>query len=201
MKRGSVFVVSAASGTGKTSLTTKLLQQDKCLHLAVSHTTRPPRTGEVDGVHYHFIEKDTFECMIGESAFLEHAVVHDNYYGTGEAEIESKRQMGIDVLLEIDVQGAMQVRRTMPDAVSIFILPPSFGVLKERLGNRATDSEEVIALRLKNAREEFESAYLFDYLIINDNFEQALCDLQHIIGATRLTQEKNGAALTRLLME
>lgn len=201
MNKGSVFVVSAASGTGKTSLTTRLLQQDKSLHLAISHTTREPRKGEIDGVHYHFVDKDIFAQMIGEGAFLEHAIVHGNYYGTDEAEIDKMRNMGIDVLLEIDIQGATQVRQAMPEAVGIFILPPSFSALATRLGNRATDSEEVIALRLKNAREEIESAYLFDYLVINDDFDEALRDLSHIIGATRLTQKRNEKELTRLLME
>lgn len=197
--KGNVFVVSAASGTGKTSLTAALAAVNDCVQVAVSHTTRSPREGEINGVHYHFVDTATFEQMIGEGAFIEHARVHNHYYGTSAAEVEKIRNQGIDVILEIDVQGAEQVRRQMPDAVSVFILPPTMDALRQRLLARGTEDEAQLALRLQNARQEFEQASLFDYLVVNDDLPTATQDLMHIVHATRLRQSNNNAALISLM--
>lgn len=197
--KGNVFVVSAASGTGKTSLTAALAAVNDCVQVAVSHTTRKPREGEINGVHYHFVDTATFEQMIGDGAFIEHAFVHGNYYGTSVAEVEKIRNQGNDVVLEIDVQGAEQVRRQMPDAVSVFILPPTMDALRQRLLARGTEDEAQLALRLQNARGEFEQASLFDYLVVNDDLPTATQDLMHIVYATRLRQSNNNAALISLM--
>ena len=197
--KGNVFVVSAASGTGKTSLTAALAAVNDNVQVAVSHTTRKPREGEINGVHYHFVDTATFEQMIGDGAFIEHAFVHGNYYGTSALEVEKIRNQGTDVILEIDVQGAEQVRRQMPDAVSVFILPPSMDALRQRLLARGTEDEAQLALRLQNARGEFEQASLFDYLVVNDDLPTATQDLMHIVYATRLRQSNNNAALISLM--
>ncbi|MBQ9681821.1 MAG: guanylate kinase [Neisseriaceae bacterium] len=197
--KGNVFVVSAASGTGKTSLTAALAAVNDCVQVAVSHTTRKPREGEINGVHYHFVDTATFEQMIGDGAFIEHAFVHGNYYGTSANEVEKIRNQGTDVILEIDVQGAEQVRRQMPDAVSVFILPPTMDALRQRLLARGTEDEAQLALRLQNARQEFEQASLFDYLVVNDDLPTATQDLMHIVYATRLRQSNNNAALISLM--
>ena len=197
--KGNVFVVSAASGTGKTSLTAALAAVNDCVQVAVSHTTRKPREGEINGVHYHFVDTATFEQMIGDGAFIEHARVHNHYYGTSAVEVEKIRNQGIDVILEIDVQGAEQVRRQMPDAVSVFILPPTMDALRQRLLARGTEDEAQLALRLQNARGEFEQASLFDYLVVNDDLPTATQDLMHIVYATRLRQSNNNAALISLM--
>ena len=197
--KGNVFVVSAASGTGKTSLTAALAAVNDNVQVAVSHTTRKPREGEINGVHYHFVDTATFEQMIGDGAFIEHAFVHGNYYGTSALEVEKIRNQGTDVILEIDVQGAEQVRRQMPDAVSVFILPPSMDALRQRLLARGTEDEAQLALRLQNARQEFEQASLFDYLVVNDDLPTATQDLMHIVYATRLRQSNNNAALISLM--
>lgn len=197
--KGNVFVVSAASGTGKTSLTAALAAVNDCVQVAVSHTTRKPRESEINGVHYHFVDTATFEQMIGDGAFIEHAFVHGNYYGTSANEVEKIRNQGTDVILEIDVQGAEQVRRQMPDAVSVFILPPTMDALRQRLFSRGTEDEAQLALRLQNARQEFEQASLFDYLVVNDDLPTATQDLMHIVYATRLRQSNNNAALISLM--
>lgn len=197
--KGNVFVVSAASGTGKTSLTAALAAVNDNVQVAVSHTTRKPREGEINGVHYHFVDTATFEQMIGDGAFIEHAFVHGNYYGTSALEVEKIRNQGTDVILEIDVQGAEQVRRQMPDAVSVFILPPTMDALRQRLLARGTEDEAQLALRLQNARQEFEQASLFDYLVVNDDLPTATQDLMHIVYATRLRQSNNNAALISLM--
>lgn len=197
--KGNVFVVSAASGTGKTSLTAALAAVNDNVQVAVSHTTRKPREGEINGVHYHFVDTATFEQMIGDGAFIEHAFVHGNYYGTSANEVEKIRNQGTDVILEIDVQGAEQVRRQMPDAVSVFILPPTMDALRQRLLARGTEDEAQLALRLQNARQEFEQASLFDYLVVNDDLPTATQDLMHIVYATRLRQSNNNAALISLM--
>ncbi|MDO4877992.1 MAG: guanylate kinase [Neisseria sp.] len=187
-KPGNVFIVSAASGTGKTTLVSRLLASHNDLRVSVSHTTRPPRVGESDGQHYYFVDVVDFEKLIGQGEFLEYAKVFGNYYGTSLQAIKRQQQQGFDVILEIDVQGAEQVRRRLPDAVSIFILPPSFAVLSERLHRRNTDSEEVIQNRLKQARGEIEQALLFDYIVINDSLAAAQAELDAIIRTQRLTQ-------------
>ena len=197
--KGNIFVVSAASGTGKTSLLNKLTAENSNVHLAISHTTRTPRNGEIDGKHYYFVNTDTFEEMIGEGAFIEHARVHDQYYGTSMKEIERLRQSNFDVILEIDVQGAEQIRRLLPESIGIFILPPSWGVLEQRLNNRGTESADSIALRLKNSRYEIEQASLFDYLVVNDDLQQAVDNINHIIAASRFRQTNNADALISLL--
>lgn len=198
-KLGNLFVISAASGTGKTSLTAALLKINPNLRVAVSHTTRAPRAGEINREHYYFVNDATFENMIGEGAFLEHAKVHNHYYGTSAMAVNGLRAAGHDVILEIDVQGATQIRYLLPEAVCIFILPPSLEELKKRLSSRGTETEESLAIRLGNAREEFEQASLFDYLVVNDVLEEAAQNLQHIIAATHFSQTNNSEALTRLL--
>ncbi|MBR5675268.1 MAG: guanylate kinase [Neisseriaceae bacterium] len=197
--KGNIFVVSAASGTGKTSLTGALAAINANVQVAISHTTRKPRDGEINGMHYHFVDTATFEQMIGDGAFIEHAHVHGNYYGTSVHEVEKIRNQGTDVILEIDVQGAEQVRRQMPDAVSVFILPPSMDALRQRLISRGTEDAAQLNLRLQNARQEFEQASLFDYLVVNDDLPTATQDLMHIVYATRLRQSNNNAALISLM--
>ena len=186
-KAGRLFLVTAPSGAGKSSLVSALLKADPTVHLSISHTTRSPRPGEVDGREYHFVTVETFEAMKENNAFLEWAYVHGNYYGTSKTWIESELAVGHDVLLEIDWQGALQVKRLFPDVVGIFILPPSVEALRERLNKRATDAPEVIARRLAGAGAEMVHAGQFDYVIINDDFERAKDDLIAIVRASRLS--------------
>lgn len=185
---GLLFVVAAASGTGKTSLVKALLEQTKDLTLSISHTTRTSRLGETHGVDYHFTPQDRFMEMICEGYFVEHAEVFGNYYGTSHTGITTQLEQGHDVLLEIDWQGAEQVRKIFPDSIQIFIIPPSLAALRERLSNRGQDSAEVIQTRLNGAVEEMRQHVSFDYLIVNDVFDDALLDLQSIIRAARLTE-------------
>ena len=186
-KAGRLFLVTAPSGAGKSSLVSALLRADPTVHLSISHTTRSPRPGEVDGREYHFVTVEKFEAMKEDNAFLEWAYVHGNYYGTSKKWIESELAVGHDVLLEIDWQGALQVKRLFPDVVGIFILPPSVEALRERLNKRATDAPEVIARRLPGAGAEMVHAGQFDYVIINDDFERAKDDLIAIVRASRLS--------------
>lgn len=188
MLKGQLYVISAASGAGKTSLVRAMLAQDPQLHLSVSHTTRAPRPGEEDGVHYHFVSDDEFMSVLNGGGFLESAHVHGARYGTSQVEVERALNMGKDVILEIDWQGAEQVRRLYPGAIGIFILPPSIETLAYRLNHRGQDSEEVIARRLAAAREEMRHVHDFDYVTINDIFEVALQDLIAIVRTQRLTQ-------------
>lgn len=183
---GNLFIVSAPSGAGKSSLVTAWLERDTSIGLSVSYTTRAPRAGEVDGVHYHFISRAAFQERLGNGEFLESAEVYGNYYGTSQRWIENEMAAGRDILLEIDWQGAGQVRKLMPAALSIFILPPSLAELQRRLDGRGTDSAEVIAKRMAAAREDISHALEFDYLVINDQFETALADLLAIARAQRL---------------
>lgn len=185
---GLLFVVAAASGTGKTSLVKALLEQTKDLTLSISHTTRTTRPGEIDGVHYHFTPKERFVEMICDGYFVEHAEVFGNYYGTSHTGITTQLEQGHDVLLEIDWQGAEQVRKIFPNSIQIFIIPPSLAALRERLSGRGQDSEEVIQTRLNGAVEEMRQHLSFDYLIVNDVFNDALADLQSIVRAARLTE-------------
>ncbi|MET4027891.1 guanylate kinase [Marinobacter sp. MBR-99] len=185
-EQGTLFVISAPSGAGKTSLVAEMLRQDSQLGVSVSHTTRPMRTGEQDGVNYHFVSRDEFEAMIAEGDFLEHADVFGNYYGTSHAWVRETLATGRDVILEIDWQGAEQVRRLVPECVGIFIVPPSAEVLRERLIGRGTDAQEVIERRLAEAEEECRHAAEFDYLVVNDDFGVALADLLAITRAQRL---------------
>ncbi len=184
--QGNLFIVSAPSGAGKTSLLKALLERDGSLKLSVSHTTRAPRPGEEDGVHYHFVSVDEFMRLAGEGAFLEQAQVFDNYYGTSQAAVQSLLDEGHDVVLEIDWQGARQVRKAFPDAISIFIVPPSVEALRERLGNRGQDDEQIIERRMKDARRELSHYPEYDYLVVNDDFDLALDELQCIVRAERL---------------
>ena len=186
-KAGRLFLVTAPSGAGKSSLVAALLKADPSVHLSISHTTRAPRPGEQDGREYHFVSIETFESMKEDNAFLEWAFVHGNYYGTSKKWLSEQLELGHDVLLEIDWQGALQVKRLFPDVVGIFILPPSVEALKERLTKRATDSPEVIARRLAGAGAELVHAGQFDFVIINDDFQRATGDLIAIVRASRLT--------------
>jgi guanylate kinase len=186
IEAGTLFVVAAPSGAGKSTLVNALLERESAISLSVSHTTRPPRAGELYGRHYYFVTRGEFEREIAEGIFLEHAEVHGNLYGTSRTTVQSLLSQGRDVLLEIDWQGAEQVRRAKPDCVSVFILPPSRSELERRLRGRGSDTPEVIERRLRNSRGEIAHAHQFDYILINDVFEQALGDLQAIVRAVRL---------------
>lgn len=185
IEAGTLFIVAAPSGAGKSSLVNALLERDSAISLSVSHTTRPPRAGEQYGRHYYFVERAEFEHEVAEGIFLEHAEVHGNLYGTSRTTVQTLLTQGRDVLLEIDWQGAEQIRRSKPDCVSVFILPPSRAELERRLRGRASDSAEVIERRLLNSRGEIAHAHAFDYILINDVFETALADLQAIVRAVR----------------
>ncbi|MBN3859834.1 MAG: guanylate kinase [Neisseriaceae bacterium] len=198
-KKGLLFVVSAPSGAGKTSLLKSILDENTDLTVAVSHTSRLPREGETHGSSYYFTSRSEFTDLISKDSFLEYALVHENYYGTSKEEVQKKLAEGKHVILEIDVQGAEQIKRKFPEAVLIFIFPPSLEILKERLENRQTDSPEVIELRIKNAREELERSIDFDYLVINDNFETAKYDLQCIFRAEELAVSRNQDILDDVL--
>lgn len=201
MSKGTLYIVSAASGTGKTSLLKALLEQTKGIAISVSHTTRDARLGEESGVHYHFVGKNTFHNLIEQSDFLEHAEVFGNYYGTSQSSVQQQLDAGLDVILEIDWQGAEQVRKLMPQAVSIFILPPSRAALHERLTGRGTDSDEVIAGRMNEAVSEMSHYSEFDYVVINDVFDTALQELKAIFIAGRLTVVGQSAAHAPMISE
>ncbi|WP_069469953.1 guanylate kinase [Candidatus Marithrix sp. Canyon 246] len=184
MSKGTLYIISAPSGAGKTSLVKALIESIDDLTVSVSHTTRKARDGEQDGVNYHFIAESEFKQMLKDDLFLESAQVFENYYGTSKPEVMKCLNDGIDVILEIDWQGAETVRRLMPDIVSIFILPPSGAVLEERLRSRSTDRDDVIARRLSGAAEEISHCLDFDYLVINDDFSVALKKLESIIASS-----------------
>lgn len=186
MTTGNLFIITAASGAGKTSLIKALLAKDEHLKLSISHTTRKPRPSEENGVDYHFVDDATFLRMVGEAQFLESAEVHEARYGTSQSAIEAPLVAGFDIILEIDWQGAEQVRRLYPHAVSIFVLPPSIEALERRLNGRGQDSAEVIAKRVAAARTEMRHVSKFDYVTINDDFDDALQDITAIIRAQRL---------------
>ena len=198
---GLLFVVSAASGTGKTSLVKALLDRVTNLHVSVSHTTRGQRPGELDGVHYHFTEKDSFLALVEQGGFIEYAEVFGNYYGTAQATVKEQLAKGHDVLLEIDWQGAQQVRKLFPDSKQIFILPPSQFDLRQRLSNRGTDSVEVIERRLGCAVEDMQQYVNFDYVIINDDFNKALHDLESVIIANRLVITQQASRHQKMISE
>jgi len=183
---GNLFIVCAPSGAGKTSLVAELLKDDPKIKLSVSYTTRKPRPGEVDGREYHFVTERKFGEMVEQGAFLECALVHGNQYGTSQHWIAEQRASGSDILLEIDWQGAAQVRKLIPEAIGIFILPPSFEALVARLNKRAQDPPDVIARRLTAARAEISHVGEFNYVIINDNFDDAVQDLSGIVRTQRL---------------
>ena len=200
---GTLFIISAPSGAGKTSLVKALVESTSDICVSVSHTTRQQRPGEQDGINYHFINVDQFKLMLNQSAFLEHADVFGNYYGTSQRWVEQQLANGIDVILEIDWQGAQQVRELMPEANSIFIVPPSKAALQERLEKRGQDDANVISQRMAAAVSEMVHYVEYDYLVINDNFNQALQQLQAIVLASRqhLTKQqiRHQSLLTQLL--
>ncbi|HEY9035778.1 MAG TPA: guanylate kinase [Pseudomonadales bacterium] len=199
MRQGNLFIISAPSGAGKTSLVNALLKAEAEVVVSVSHTTRPPRPGEVDGVNYHFVDEATFQRMASEGAFLEHARVFGNHYGTAEASVRAELAAGHDVILEIDWQGAEQIRRQLPDSISIFVLPPSREMLRERLTGRGQDDRSVIDKRMAEAISEMSHYPEADYLVINDQFDTALADLAAIVRARRLTQARQQDAQAALL--
>jgi guanylate kinase len=188
MSKGSLYIISAPSGAGKTSLVKALIERDPKLTVSISHTTRSIRPGEEDGVNYHFVDKTTFQEMIDKGEFLEYAEVFDNYYGTARSSMEEQLARGQDVILEIDWQGARQIRELVPEHVSIFILPPSKAALQERLTDRGQDSEETISRRMRDAISETSHYDEYDFLVINDDFDTALDDLGTIFRALRLQQ-------------
>jgi guanylate kinase len=200
---GCLFVLAAPSGGGKTSLVRSLLEREPGIRLSVSYTTRAPRPGEQEGIHYHFVDEAAFMALKDRGEFLEHAHVHDHWYATSATWLRQEVQQGHDVLLEIDWQGAQQVRRLIPEAVHIFILPPSLASLKERLEKRGQDAPEVIVRRLEAAREEMRHCGEFDYVIMNQDFARAIDDLSAIVRAARLTatrqQVRHAALISQLL--
>ncbi|AWP53354.1 TPA: guanylate kinase [Haemophilus influenzae] len=206
MSQGNLYILSAPSGAGKSSLISALLASDSSTQkmVSVSHTTRAPRPGEVEGVHYYFVSKEEFESLIEQDLFLEYAKVFGgNYYGTSLPAIEENLAKGIDVFLDIDWQGAQQIRKKVPSVKSIFILPPSLPELERRLIGRGQDSEEVITERMSKAISEISHYDEYDYVIVNDDFEKALKDLQSILQSERLTkdyqQKQNSALIMQLL--
>lgn len=200
---GNLFILSAPSGAGKSSLINALLKQESTrpMQVSVSHTTRDPRPGEVDTEHYHFVTVEHFKKLIEENAFYEYAEVFGNYYGTSEAAIDAQLAQGIDVFLDIDWQGAQQVRMKKPSVTTIFISPPSRVELENRLRGRGQDSEEVIAERMAQAQAECSHFQEFDYIVVNDNFELALSDLTTIVNNQRLKRSQQAAEHSTLLAE
>lgn len=202
MSSGLLILVSAPSGAGKTSLVAAALAADPQLVVSVSHTTRPQRPGEVDGLNYHFVDDSEFVDMINNDAFLEHALVFGNRYGTSIERVESQRREGKDVILEIDWQGASQIMSRYPDTLSIFILPPDEKTLEERLTKRGQDSSDVIARRLSEARLEMSQAPNYQYIVVNDDFAQATDDILAIVRSARLEsgrQISNNASVETIL--
>ena len=201
--KGTLYVFAAPSGAGKTSLVKALVEQSDGIEVSVSHTTRAPRPGEVDGVNYHFTNVEAFNAMVNEGAFLEHAQVFDNFYGTAQANIEERLEAEVDVILEIDWQGARQVRQQFPDSLGVFILPPSRQALEDRLRGRGQDGDDVIARRMRDAVSEMSHFAEFDFLVINDDFDTALEELKAIITANRLRTplqaNRHGEMLNELL--
>ncbi len=196
--KGNLIIISAPSGTGKTTILKKIMPHLQGLTFSVSHTTRAPRQGEENGKDYHFVSKEQFIALRGQGGFLEWAEVHGNFYGTGKKEVDSMLNDGLDVFLDIDIQGAQQVRQTSPDAVSIFISPPSWQEQEKRLTGRGTDSMETIQLRLANAKKEMADVDLYDYVVMNDDLDTAARMLESIILAMRAKNRRglSGTPLT-----
>ena len=203
MAKGTLYVISAASGAGKTSLVSAVLQQVTDIEVSVSHTTRKPREGEVDGANYHFVSTDVFEGMVANGDFFEHATVFGNMYGTSRQHIQEQLLKGKDVILEIDWQGARQIRQLVTDCKSIYIAPPSIDVLRERLNSRGQDDETIIEKRMREAVSEMSHYAEFEYLVINDDFDTAREELTAIILANRMLlehqQKKHADLLAELL--
>jgi len=191
-----LFIIAAPSGCGKTSLVEALIKKTKNIYVSVSHTTRPPRADEVNGINYYFISIEEFEKMIKNNAFVEHAIVFDNHYGSSTKLIREKLDEGIDVILEIDWQGARQVKENIPNAISIFILPPSKEALLGRLQKRAQDNEQTIQKRMSDAQNQMKHFSEFDYLVINDDFNNALNDLNLIIRRPDKASERLSLSLS-----
>jgi guanylate kinase len=199
--RGSLFVIVAPSGAGKTSLVNELLRRDGRIRLSISYTTRAPREGEAHGREYHFVDRARFEGMIASGDFLEHANVYGNYYGTSKRWIETELAGDNDVLLEIDWQGARQVRSLFPEMVGIFVLPPSISELRRRLEARGKDAPETIATRMASARNEVSHVLEFEYIIVNEEFDSAVSDLQAIVRASRVARARQSVRVASLLAE
>ena len=199
--RGSLFIISAPSGAGKTSLVKALVEKDGNLRASVSHTTRSPRPGEKEGSNYHFVKKSFFDKMVNQGEFLESAQVFDHFYGTSKFWVQSQLKAGTDVVLEIDWQGANQIKERMPLACAIFILPPSKNALQERLMSRGQDNSEVIQRRMDQAANEMSHFESSDYLVLNRNFEEALNELEVIVKAQRLKTVKRSKNLGNILSE
>jgi guanylate kinase len=199
--QGNLFVVAAPSGAGKTTLVRAVAEKLPQVVISISHTTRLMRPGEVHGIHYYFIDKSTFESMIQESDFIEHALVFEHYYGTSKTWVTEQLAQGQDVILEIDWQGHQQIKRLMPEAVGIFILPPSVDALLTRLTQRQQDKPEVIAKRLADVKETLSHIKEFDYVVLNEDFETAKRDLMAIIAARRLTGERQCQQFSQLIKE
>ena len=199
--RGNLFVVVAPSGAGKTSLVKALLEREPNIKLSISYTTRKPREGEVNGRDYHFVDRAAFEKMIEQGDFLEYAAVYGNYYGTSKRWIENQLSGDHDVLLEIDWQGASQLKSIFPNLMGIFILPPSLAELRKRLESRGKDAPEAIERRMASAREEISHVLEFEYIIVNERFEAALSDLISIVHATRVSRAQQAVRLASLLGE
>jgi guanylate kinase len=196
---GNLIIVSAPSGAGKTTLVGEALKRDDRLRTSTSFTSRPPRAGEEQGVHYHFVSRPEFEAMIAKGDFLEWAEVHGNLYGTSRRVVEGMRASGFDAILTIDIQGAAQARGLFPDAISVFVMPPSLNALIERLESRGTDTADDRQLRLNNALHEMEQYVNFDYVVINDDLNRAIDELLAIITAERCRLERRGAIAARIL--
>lgn len=197
--KATLFIVAAPSGGGKTSLVNQLVNSVPQMAVSVSHTTRAPRPGEQEGLSYFFINQDTFLSMVKNQEFIEHAKVFEQYYGTSVAQINTRLEAGIDVVLDIDWQGAQQIKQLFPHAVSIFIIPPSLEVLKQRLQSRKQDPHDVIKQRMLRAQDELSHYVEFDYLIINDDFQQASMELQAIVLANRLKRPRQVKKFAKLL--
>jgi guanylate kinase len=199
--QGTLYIFSAPSGAGKTSLVKALLESTEGITVSVSHTTRAMRPGEQEGVHYHYVDIPAFERMVAGQAFLEHAKVFDNYYGTSRQAVLDKLAQGLDVILEIDWQGARQVRTLFPDCRSIFVLPPSKAALRERLTGRGQDDDTIIARRMHDAEAEMSHYAEFDYVVVNDVFDEALAELRAIVTAEHLRIARQAARLEALIRE
>jgi len=199
--RGTLYIVAAPSGAGKSSIVNAVLARDPNICLSISFTSRQPRPGERHAEHYHFVSAAEFEAMVGAGDFFEHALVHGDWKGTARQSVEPQLSAGKDVLLEIDWQGARQVRNKVPNAVSVFILPPSRPALEQRMRNRGQDSAEVIAQRLAAAREEMSHYTEFDYVIVNEHFDTAVSEMCAIFTASRLRREAQVARHSRLITQ
>lgn len=197
--RGELFIVSAPSGAGKTTILKRVLQDLDNLMFSVSHTTRPPRPGEVDGVDYHFVDYEVFHSLVRENAFLEWTTVHNHYYGTSRKVVEDALAQGIDVILDIDVQGARALRKNYEKGVYVFIVPPGLDELERRLMRRGTETGEAIEIRLRNAREEIRALDEYDYIIVNDILDQATRSLEAVILSQRARRDRVLPEISRKL--